>query len=68
MKAQIFNDRNKMATVIFAKHYLISEGEGLLVIPENKIFEFKKMLVSYYEDKDNGAIFEFMKKYCLKKF
>lgn len=68
MKAQIFNDGNKRASVIFANHYLISKGEGLLVIPENKVFEFKKMLVSYYEDKDNGEIFEFMKKYCWKKF
>ena len=68
MKTQIFNDGNKRASVIFANHFLISNGEGLLVIPENKVPEFKKMLVAYYEDRDNGEIFEFMKKYCWKKF
>lgn len=68
MKTQIFNDGNKRASVIFANHFLISKGVGLLVIPENKVPEFKKILVAYYEDRDNGEILEFMKKYCWKNF
>ena len=68
MKTQIFNDGNKRASVIFANHFLISKGAGLLVIPESKVSEFKKILVAYYEDRDNGEILEFMKKYCWKKF
>ena len=35
MKTQIFNDGNKRASVIFANHYLISKGQGLIVIPES---------------------------------
>ena len=68
MKTQIFNDGNKRAAVIFANHFLISKGAGLLVIPENRVSEFKKLLVLYYEDRDNGEILEFMKTYCWKKF
>ena len=68
MKTQIFNDGNKIASVIFANHFLISKGVGLLVIPESKVSEFKKILVAYYEDRDNGEILEFMKKYCWKNF
>lgn len=68
MKAQIFNDGNKRASIIFANHFLISNGAGLLVIPENKVSEFKKLLVAYYEDRDKGEILEFMKKYCWKNF
>lgn len=68
MKTQIFNDGNKRASVIFANHFLISKGEGLLVIPENKVPEFKKMLIAYYEERDNGELLEFMKKYCWKNF
>ncbi len=68
MKTQIFNDGNKRASVIFANHFLISKGVGLLVIPESKVSEFKKILVAYYEDRDNGEILEFMKKYCWKNF
>ena len=68
MKTQIFNDGNKRASVIFANHLLISNGEGLLVIPEAKVPEFKKLLVTYYEDRDNGEIIQFMKEYCWKQF
>lgn len=68
MKTQIFNDGNKRASVIFANHFLISNGSGLLVIPEEKVPEFKKLLVTYYEDKDNGEILDFMKNYCWKNF
>ena len=68
MKTQIFNDGNKRVSVIFANHFLISKGAGLLVIPENKVPEFKKLLVAYYEDRDNGEILEFMKKDCWKNF
>ena len=68
MKAQIFNDGNKRAAVIFANHYLISKGEGFIAIPEDDVPEFKRLLVLYYEDKDNGEIDEFMKTKCWKTF
>ena len=68
MKAQIFNDGNKRASVIFANHLLISRGEGLLVIPESKVSSFKKLLVAYYEDKDTIEIKRFMKQYWWKQF
>ena len=66
MKAQIFLDGNKRASVIFANHYLISHGGGFLVIPEKKVPEFKHLLVKYYEGEDITVIADFMKKYCWK--
>ena len=68
MKAQIFNDGNKRTAVIFANHYMISKGKGLLVIPEKSVPEFKKLLVAYYENRDNGEIKTFMRKQCLRTF
>lgn len=68
MKTQIFNDGNKRAAVIFANHYLISKGGGLLVIPENHVPEFKRLLVAYYEDRDNGSINTFLREKCWKTF
>lgn len=68
MKKQIFNDGNKRAAVIFANHYLIANAGGLLVIPEVNVPEFKKLLVQYYEDKDNGELKEFLKRNCHKAF
>ena len=67
MKTQIFNDGNKRAAVIFANHYLIGQAAGLLVIPEKNVPEFKRLLVRYYEDKDNGEIVAFMKAKCWRK-
>ena len=68
MKAQIFTDGNKRASVIFANHYLISQGAGMLIIPEKEVSEFKKLLVAYYEGKDRGEIMNFMKSKCIKTF
>lgn len=68
MKTQIFNDGNKRASVIFSNHFMIANAEGLIVIPEKEVPEFKKILVEYYEDKDTTTIKTFLKEKCWKKF
>ena len=68
IKTQIFNDGNKRASVIFANHYMISKGQGLIVIPESHVPEFKRLLVAYYEDRDKGEIVEFMRSKCWGTF
>ena len=68
MKTQIFSDGNKRASVIFTNHYMISKGQGLIVIPESHVPEFKRLLVAYYEDRDNGEIMTFMKNTCWRTF
>ena len=67
MKTQVFNDGNKRAAVIFANHYLIGQAAGLLVIPEKDVPEFKRLLVAYYEGRDNGRIAAFMKEKCWRR-
>ena len=67
MKIQIFLDGNKRASIIFANHYLISHGGGILVIPEKEVPEFKSLLVRYYEGENISIISNFMKKSCWKK-
>lgn len=66
MKAQIFLDGNKRASVIFANHFLIAHGGGFLVIPEKEVPEFKRLLVKYYEGEDISVIAGFMKARCWK--
>lgn len=68
MKTQIFLDGNKRTSVIFANHYLISQGQGFIVIPEKAVPEFKKLLVGYYESDSLTEISEFMKIKCWKNF
>ena len=58
---------NKRAAVIFANHYLISRGAGLLVIPEKEVPKFKKLLVKYYEDDDVEKSSAFLKEKCWRK-
>ena len=66
MKTQIYNDGNKRTAVIYANHYLISKGKGLLVIAFEKVPDFKKYLVAYYEDRDVTSIKAFLKECWMK--
>ena len=65
MKRQLFLDGNKRTAVIFSNHYLISHALGLLVVPADKVDEYKKLLVSYYEDESKKPeIVAFLKEKC----
>ena len=68
MKTQVFTDGNKRASVIFANHYLISQGMVFLVIPEKDVPNFKKLLVAYYEGEPIEVLRTFWKKRCWKNF
>lgn len=64
MKKQIFIDGNKRTSIIFINHYLISNGKGLIGIPAELTEEFKDLLISYYEGKDEMKIKKFIKEKC----
>lgn len=64
MKRQVFIDGNKRTAVIFANHYLIGKGKGLIVIPNDRVEEYKKLLISYYEGVNETSIKEFLKTEC----
>lgn len=68
MKTQVFIDGNKRASIIFANHFMIQNGEGLLVVPESEVEEFKSLLVAYYEGQNEDEITAFMKEKCWRKF
>ena len=63
-KKQIFIDGNKRTAIIFANHFLISKGKGIIVVPAELVDEYKKLLVSYYEIKDTKKIKVFLKEKC----
>ena len=67
MKTQVFIDGNKRTSIIFANHYLISKGKGLLAVPVEFVPEFKKLLIAYYEDYDTESIKQFLKEKCWRK-
>ena len=67
MKKQIFIDGNKRTSIIFANHYLISKGKGIIVIPAELTDEYKDLLINYYEGKDKTKIKRFLKEKCFMK-
>ena len=67
MKKQIFIDGNKRTSIIFANHYLISKGKGIIVIPAELADEYKELLINYYEGKDKMKIKKFLKDKCFMK-
>ena len=65
MKKQLFLDGNKRTAIIFANHYLITHALGLIVVPSELVNEYKKILVSYYEDENKKEdIANFLKNNC----
>ena len=67
MKKQIFIDGNKRTAVIYINHYLISKGKGIIAIPAALTEQFKKLLIDYYEGKDEQKIKQFIKEKCYVK-
>ncbi len=68
MKTQVFTDGNKRSAILFANHHLISNGQGLLIVSEEKVKKFKDLLIAFYEDKEEGAVREFLKNECWRQF
>lgn len=66
-RKQMFIDGNKRCAVIFANHYLISKGKGLIVVPDDKVKTYRKLLLYFYETNDDKEIREFLKNYCYTK-
>ena len=66
-KKQLFIDGNKRTSVIFANHILISQGAGLIAIPEEDVPEYKRLLIGYYETDDKEPISKFLYEKCLTK-
>lgn len=67
MRRQLFNDGNKRTGILYANHYLISKGEGLLVVPYEIVKEFQKELIYFYETNDKSNIVTFLKEKCWTK-
>jgi len=65
-KKQLFLDGNKRTAVIFANHILVKNAAGLIVIPSEKVNEYKKLLINYYESDEKEEITKFLKEKCYR--
>lgn len=64
VRKQMFIDGNKRTSVIYANHYLIGKGKGLIVIPAEKVDEYKTLLIKFYETNDKTMIKKFLIENC----
>lgn len=64
VRKQMFIDGNKRTSVIYANHYLIGKGKGLIVIPAEKVDEYKTLLIKFYETNDKQLIKKFIIENC----
>ncbi len=67
-RKQMFIDGNKRTAVIFANHYLISKGKGLIAIPEDEVEEYKSLLIDYYESDNDFKIKSFLLNKCYTNY
>jgi prophage maintenance system killer protein len=68
MKTQIFDDGNKRASIIFANHYLIAHGLGIMAVKDSDVPQFKKDLVAYYEGRDEESVRRLLREKALRRF
>ena len=52
MRSQLFWDGNKRTSTIAANKIMISNGAGIIKVPDNKLEEFNKLLTEFYNTND----------------
>lgn len=66
MRAQMFADGNKRTAQLIANQMLISDARGiLLAVPVERIDDFLRLLVCYYETNTPDEIKIFLRRHCL---
>lgn len=58
-RAQFFWDGNKRAASICCNKMLIQSGAGIMIIPPEKMIEFDKIMIDFYETNDYVKAVEF---------
>ena len=66
-RTQMFIDGNKRVAQLMANKVLIENNIGIFQIPIEKLEEFKRILIDFYETGDDVIIIAFMKEYCIKR-
>lgn len=65
-KGQFFSDGNKRTATLFANHFMIQNGLGILSIPVEKKQEFYNALTDFYAAEDlKSGLLHFLKENCI---
>ena len=66
-RSQMFIDGNKRVAQLIANKVLILNNIGIFQIPIEKLEEFKRLLIEFYETNHDEEIIEFMQMYCIRR-
>ena len=65
MRSQLFWDGNKRTSTIATNKIMISNGAGIIKVPDNKLEEFNKLLTEFYNTNDMTKISKFIYENCI---
>lgn len=65
MRSQLFWDGNKRTSTIIANKIMINNGKGIILVQEEYILEFNKLLTEYHNTSNDEKIIEFIYNNCI---
>jgi filamentation induced by cAMP protein fic len=65
MRSQLFWDGNKRTSMIIANKIMIMNGKGIILVKDEDLLEFNKLLTEYYTTGMDTKIIEFLYNKCV---
>lgn len=65
MRSQLFWGGNKRTSMIVANKIMIENGKGIILIKEEYVLEFNKLLTDFYETNNDEKIVKFIYDNCI---
>lgn len=65
MRNQLFWDGNKRTSMIIANKIMIMNGKGIILVKDDDLLEFNKVLTEYYTTGVDIKIIEFLYNKCV---
>ena len=65
MRSQLFWDGNKRTSTIIANKMMIENGKGIILVKEEYILDFNKLLTKFYDTNNDEEIVKFIYDNCI---
>ena len=65
MRKQLFWDGNKRASTIVANEIMIENGCGIIIVKEEHVLEFNRLLTEFYNTNEEEKITKFIYENCI---
>ena len=65
IRSQLFGDGNKRTSTIIANKMMIENGKGIILVKEEYILEFNKLLTKFYDTNNDEEIVKFIYDNCI---